>query len=178
MPFAPPPVIPDAVVTEQVIYYEIRGRNARELARDMAARGPVGPGGRHYWAYTSPTVTWTFDTRQHGSSCVVIGPSVRVTITIHMPRWTPPRGVEPSLTASWGHLVAALLAHERQHAQFARDAGRNLVRLMRDHGQAAHCDELDQQLQQLGRRILADQGEKDRELDARTRHGARDGVSF
>lgn len=176
-PPLPPPVVPAPVIREDVRYYAIEGRNEPELVAQMNAKGYPGEG-RRYWAYTSPQLSWSFDVKDVGGRCALVDPKVSLTITTTLPSWTPPSGTSAAMVAKWRELDRAMRHHEGEHAQIARDMAAALVALMRDHGTDVSCDRLDALMQAEGRAIMQRADAAGRQLDARTGHGASEGVAL
>ncbi|CAM0998988.1 DUF922 domain-containing protein [Rhodanobacter sp. Root179] len=176
-PPLPPPTIPAPVIQEDARYYVIEGRSESELVAQMNARGYQDKDGR-YWGYTSPQLKWSFDTQPVEGRCNLVDPKVVLTITTTLPAWTPPAGTSAAMTAKWRALDRAIRHHEGEHAQIARDAARELVALMREHQRGVSCGDLDASLQAQGRMIMRRAEAANVELDKRTGHGAREGVTI
>ena len=149
----PPVVVPEPVVREHIAYYEITGSREEDLVREMSRKGPKNPDGK-YWAVTDAHVSWSYDVRLQGGACVVVKPSVLVSIVITLPSWKPPAGIDAKIVAKWNRMLDALKKHEEEHAQFSRDTGDALTSLMREHASDTTCARLDATLGARGRAIL------------------------
>jgi len=176
-PPLPPPAIPALVIQEEVRYYAIEGRNEPELVAQMNTKG-YASGSDRYWAYTSPQLTWNFDVKVVGGSCVLVDPKVSLTITTTLPSWTPPPGTSATVVAKWHELGRAMRHHEGEHAEIARTMAGALVALMREHHADVSCDHLNAFLQAKGRVIMQRADAAGIRLDAQTRHGASEGVAL
>lgn len=87
--------IPDEIVRKNAVHYDIAGKTERDLTKEMntkgpfSVRGPFSKDGPRYWGLTTPSVFWTYDTKQIDSGgCALIRPNVVVTITIILPHLT------------------------------------------------------------------------------------------
>ncbi|MET0935206.1 MAG: DUF922 domain-containing protein [Luteibacter sp.] len=173
----PPIVVPDPVIRDRTAYYEVVGAHEPDLVREMNEKGPAKADGT-YWAFTETGTSWTYDTKITGAACVIVKPMVTVSINMTLPKWTPPPGVDQKVVGKWNAMYAALHRHEGEHAQFARDTAHALTALMREHPSDSTCERLDAYLQAHGREITEREKQRNAELDARTGHGAAEGVGI
>jgi predicted secreted Zn-dependent protease len=174
---APPVTIPEPVIRERTAYYEVVGSREPDLVRELNEKGPTKAADT-YWAFTDAGTSWSYDTRMHGAVCVIVKPSVVVAINTTLPHWTPPPGVDGRVVGKWNAMEKALRHHEDEHAQFARDTGKAVTALMREHPTDATCERLDAYLQARGRTLTDNASKQNLELDARTGHGSKEGVAI
>jgi len=174
--FAPPPavVVPDTVIEERTSHYDIKATDEPGLVKEMNEKGPKGS----YWAYTNAGISSWWDTKQVGSTCVLVRSGVRVNINILYPAWVPPKGVKPQVIAKWEAMYTALVRHEGEHAQFARDQGNALTALLREHSSDSSCERLDSYLRKKSDDLQSKREAADRDLDTRTGHGSKEGVAI
>jgi predicted secreted Zn-dependent protease len=177
--FAPPPavVVPDTMVVERNNHYDIKATTEPEIVHEMQAKGPAGFDST-YWAYTNAGVSFSYDTHQVGAYCVLVKPNVHVSINITLPAWTLPPGTRPAVVAKWNALYKAIVHHEGEHAQIARDSGDAITALLRSHPRDSSCKKLDAYLQEKAAPITAAREKANSDLDARTQHGAKEGVAI
>jgi predicted secreted Zn-dependent protease len=107
-----------------------------------------GPKG--FWAYTTWHVDWT------------PGCQVSLTVSYTFPEHLRPEAMPRALRLRWQAMLVALKQHEQGHAALGAKARRAV--------QAARC----RNTGPIFARIAAEE----REYDAKTRHGARDGVTL
>jgi predicted secreted Zn-dependent protease len=106
---APLSAVAQPTVSATTGYYEIQGRSAAQLKKQMARRGPKG-----FWAYTTWHVRWTGDCR------------VSLEVSYTFPRWTNRDGASASLRQRWDRMITNLMLHERGHEQNGRNAAREI----------------------------------------------------
>lgn len=174
--FAPPPavVVPDTVIVESASHYDIKAIDEPGLVKELNEKGPKGS----YWAYTNVGISSWWDTKQVGSTCVLVNPGVRVNINILYPAWNPPKGVKPRVIAKWEAMYAALVRHQGEHAQFAKDQGNALTALTREHSSDSSCELLDSYLRKKSDDLQSKREAEDRDLDKRTADGSKEGVAI
>jgi predicted secreted Zn-dependent protease len=128
-----------------VSYYGVKGVTVNELIRNLNRHRGAGS-----WAYT----TWRV-TRPGCSTTLVIRQT--------LPRWLDRARATARVQKKWDRFYAALLAHEAEHVQIARNA-------------AAAADALScsAEYAQVVRKWMA----TERTLDQRTRHGIRSGATL
>jgi predicted secreted Zn-dependent protease len=177
--FAPPPVVvvPDTVIVERTSHYDVNATDEPGIVKEMNEKGPTGGDGT-YWAFTNGGVSSSWDTRQVGSKCVLVNPRVRVSINIVYPSWVPPSGVKPLVIAKWDAMLKAMVHHEGEHAQLARDQGHALTAALRAHTNDSSCGRLESYLQGKNAEILKKRDAADVDLDKRTGHGSKEGVAI
>lgn len=107
-----------------------------------------GPDG--FWAYTSWWVSWDATCR------------VDARVSIEMPRLATPEHLTAAEYNTWQSMLVSLLAHERKHGANGISAAKEIA--------AASCVDAQQ--------IIRKWNQKDRILDQRTDHGAREGVEL
>jgi predicted secreted Zn-dependent protease len=174
--FAPPPavVVPDTVIVESASHYDIKATDEPGIVKELNEKGPKGS----YWAYTNGGVSSWWDTRQIGSTCVLVNPGVRVNINILYPAWTPPKGVKPEVIAKWNAMYAALVHHEGEHAQLARNQGNAFTAILREHSSDSSCKRLETYLKKQSDDLQRKREAADLQLDERTGHGSKEGVAI
>lgn len=123
--------------------YGVDATTSSGLVDQMHARGPRG-----YWAYTSWYVEWTGDCQ------------VTAKIVFTMPEHRNAEALDTGLRDGWTAMIAALRAHEEQHAAHGRKAANEIAR---DHCRNGHA-------------IIDKWAREDVLLDARSNHGMKEGV--
>lgn len=93
------------VVTVNTEHYEIQGKSASELMKQMRRHGPKG-----FWAYT----TWSVQSARSrwDGSCIV---SLEINYTY--PRWTNYGSASASLRDRWDRMMTNLRLHEEGHGE-------------------------------------------------------------
>jgi predicted secreted Zn-dependent protease len=174
---APPIVVPDPVITETTVYYDIKGDTARKLAASLNEKGNASTDGS-YWGTVRFSWSWGYETRMVNGQCELVNPTISATITRVYPRWitsiAPPR----ALAAQWNAMQAALTHYENQHVDLIRSAANQVAILMRANGTAKRCSALEVDLYNAGARAFRIAGELRNELDTRSHHGSTEGVKL
>lgn len=91
-------------------YYDVTGRTADELKKQMAKKGPNG-----FWAYTRWYVRWSGDCE------------VELEISYTFPRLADRNRVPLPMRSRWDAMIAKLTAHEEQHGQHGRSAATEIL---------------------------------------------------
>ncbi|UPG90836.1 DUF922 domain-containing Zn-dependent protease [Luteibacter aegosomaticola] len=176
--FAPPVVpIPDPVIVERESFYVIRAVDEPGLVQEMKDKGPADTTG-NYWGYTFANQGFGYDTRMEGGVCVLVKPWVHVSINTVYPSWDQPVHARASAVAKWTPFYQAMRRHEGEHATFARNAGAELVTVMRNHPSDETCAKLDAYIQHEWATISARSAKANKDLDDRTGHGSTEGVAI
>jgi predicted secreted Zn-dependent protease len=109
---------------------------------------------------------------------VLVNPGVRVNINIVYPSWVPPAGVKPQVITKWNAMLKAMVRHEGEHAQFAKDQGTALTAVLREHSHDSSCQRLGSYLKKKSNELQKKRDAADLDLDKRTGHGTKEGVAI
>ena len=168
--------IPQATVFEPALshatitFYYINGSTEDELRTQMLSLGPVDPqDNKPMDAYTMWHIYWNWDgygTRE----CNLDSAEVTYEIVVTLPRWQPAGDVSPRLIKKWNEYMRALSAHEQSHI----DHVVGQITTIREAIQNATCGTAEEAAQAAIRQL----NQWDIDYDARTKHGALEGVIF
>lgn len=161
-------------IDAQDLEYRITGGTARELRAAMNSAGPVVDG-RRWDGATRWHVRWRFRYAARGTSCRMDSVNVMFESRVTLPRWEPPAGVSPELVAQWHGFVDALRLHEYGHRNIGADAGRAILRELRNL-HTIDCSQMSAMANSTARRILDRYRVRERRFDEETGHGRRSGV--
>ncbi|MDR6096341.1 DUF922 domain-containing Zn-dependent protease [Stenotrophomonas sp. SORGH_AS_0321] len=154
-----------------VVHYAIHGTTDRELGSAMRSLAPADPTGRPYPGRADWNVSWTYRWQSQGNRCLLTSPSVQLKGTITLPRWDDRDRADPELQQRWDRFLAALTVHEQGHFQFgvaaADELRRQFVSLKSNKG----CARLEAEVDRLGRAIVEEYQQRDRQYDVETSHG-------
>lgn len=157
-----------------IVYYEVEGRTAGELARSLQQRGPT-LGGKRFFGQTDWTINAAYEWHADVTGCRVQNLVVRLLVRITLPRWTPPPTAPQDLVAAWNRFVRALAAHEHNHRRLADEAA-EAIRWDLATLRYASCATAAARAQKRVAAIIEDYSRRNRLYDARTSHGATEGA--
>lgn len=158
----------------EVVHYDVEGATVDELAQGLRQRGPMTAGERFY-ARTEWTINAEYSWVERDTGCTIENPVVRVAITITMPRWRAARGAPPELLGAWNRFIAALDAHERNHARLATEAA-EAVRWELATLRFPHCTNAETRARQRVADVIEVYNERNRQYDVQTQHGVTEGA--
>jgi predicted secreted Zn-dependent protease len=158
-------------------FYEVAGRNPKELRAEMDKLGPLDSKGVRRDAYTGWSVTWRYGyDRSRGCST---GPvRVKVEVMYTMPRWSMPVDVDPQLHQRWTRYMLNLRRHEDGHRDIGVHAGEEVRRRMEAMSPRADCGELEREADAVGQEVVAKYRAIEKAYDRDTDHGATQGARF
>jgi predicted secreted Zn-dependent protease len=165
------------MVSVRFRYYELRGRSAAELRRQMDESGPKEEG-ESYDARTHWSVRWRFRYESAGSSCRISSASTTVETEILLPRWLDAAQAPAELRARWSRYLQALRLHENGHARFGEQAAAEIEQAILEMPPRPSCPELERSANALAEELIEKYRRSEREYDASTRHGATQGARF
>ncbi|MRG57117.1 Predicted secreted Zn-dependent protease [Phyllobacterium sp. YR620] len=118
-----------ATVLRSYEYFNLNGKTAADLDRELYRRGPVlqKTGQRH------PGMTkMRFESRikygSNGKTCRVVDATIIVHAHVYLPRWAQRRTAPADLAMIWDTLSADIKRHEESHISIARTAAGNMER--------------------------------------------------
>ena|SRR5688572_2323957 len=156
-------------------YYSVTGATLREISQSLAAARPSRTKSNHD-GYTVWNVTWRFSTLPVANGCRLSTFTTSTTISITLPRWVAPTNASDTVKADWQRYIHVLGQHEYRHAQFGLAAAGEIQRRIKEVGDEPNCDNLRQRVQALCQSIVQTHKQLDDAYDARTQHGATEGV--
>ncbi len=165
-------------VTEHYEYYEISGDSEGELRNQLCRKGCVLDSGEKYDSVTRWRWTLNYGYDRTPQTCSVDSFRVDLSIQYRYPRWVPSDGVSPSLVGKWKGYLKNLVAHETGHRDLAVTAAVELSRAVSTLPPARSCSELDREIQALGHERMQQLNTDERNYDAMTEHGKKQGAMF
>lgn len=126
------PAAADVIASKSYSYFDIRGKTADELDRELSRRGPTSSGSsaRHPGA-TKIRFGGEATYIQDNGRCRVGNVKVTVHTQIILPRWNSRRGASKELSMIWDALSSDIKRHEERHAEIARTQARVMERAIR-----------------------------------------------
>lgn len=121
----PNAVLSETVIQKKITYFQIRGKTAEELDKELAYRGPVtkDTGSRHAGATKikfGGSVTYV----QKDGRCYVDRAKVTLSTHLILPQWKNRKGASKELRLIWDTLSRDIKRHEERHAEIARNYAR------------------------------------------------------
>src|SRR5579884_874483 len=172
----PPRAAPLAVtVAARERYYDIAGATAAALRDQIRRFGPADDSGARRDALTVWELEWAYRPAPARDGCALREVRVTLTLTVTLPRWTPPAAAPADLRAAWRTYLERVRVHEAGHGAIAEAAARELLAaLAAVHGPT--CDAARAEATRTAERIVAAGRARNRAYDVETRHGQTQGV--
>jgi predicted secreted Zn-dependent protease len=161
-----------AVIEER--YYPVRGERIEELTTQVdQVRG-------RWAAYSEWHTSWTFALRraEDGTGCTILGGSTAVHVSVTLPSWKKPIGVEPAVEARWEGFLRNLHVHEQGHVTIALQGAAAIDERLDVGFSAASCEAVREQADTAARRIFERYATETRRYDKETRHGLAQGTGL
>jgi predicted secreted Zn-dependent protease len=158
-------------------YYTITGATLPELRQSIRQNRPWKERLEHD-AMTDWRMNWQFTVTPTPGGCRCSTFGTQTTIAITMPRWAAPTNAPDSVREIWRKYSTALGQHEAGHAAIALAVAAELHKRIKSVGEAAGCDELRGRIDLLGRQVVEEHRQREREYDGKTRHGATQGAAL
>jgi predicted secreted Zn-dependent protease len=158
--------------------FAIHGATAQDLRADLSRLGPVGDTGIRGDAYTEYRIAWKFSMTLKGRSCRADNAAVELDVTMRLPSWVPPEGVDAQLIATWDRFSEVLREHEDGHHRLAIAAAAEVRRRLRGRVGAASCLALRKKLDDTVNQVLRDYREKQQDYDRDTDYGRAQGTNI
>jgi predicted secreted Zn-dependent protease len=108
-------------VVTRTTCFDVSGSTMAQLQTSIEANGPRVNDYRRAGA-TRWKVAWTYDF-QIGARCGIADPSVKVTATYLLPRWTDPQTAKGTTREQWDAFMGEVKTHEEGHRDIAVQAG-------------------------------------------------------
>ncbi|MBD9469348.1 DUF922 domain-containing protein [Pseudoxanthomonas sp. PXM01] len=158
-----------------VVYYLVSGSTARQIHRELEAKGPRDEEGRRYHGLAEWQVDWSYGLTQSGGDCVLTDVQVDLQGKITLPAWTPGVKASRGLVNEWARYIEALRRHEHGHYAHGMRAAEE-IRALPGSLASSDCAAMGRSFNSKAMRILDKYRLMDRMYDERTEHGAREGA--
>lgn len=140
----------ETIVNKKTSYFQIGGRTAADLDRELERRGPYtnSTGNRHPGA-TKIKFGGDITYVEHPGRCAV--QSARVTLNVHiiLPRWTNRKRAGKDLGLIWDTLSRDIKRHEERHAEIARQHAKGLEKALVALRPRASCEQVQDAVDRL-----------------------------
>ena len=118
-----------ATVVRTFEYFNLNGRTAADLDRELYRRGPVlQKTGQRHPGMTKMRFESKIKYGSDGKSCRVVDATITVYARVYLPRWKQRRTAPADLAVIWDTLSADIKRHEESHISIARTAAGNMER--------------------------------------------------
>jgi predicted secreted Zn-dependent protease len=139
---------------------------------------PRGADGKRYAAIASARLRWDYTYQTTSDECRIGTALVLLDIHYQLPRWTGQASAPRALGDAWEAYLEKVLAHEREHGEYARKAAGELETALLRMPARRYCDEVGKAVNDLAREVEQELRRNDDEYDKRTMHGFTEGAIF
>lgn len=170
---------PVPVVNTYYNYYSVSGNTVLALQSQMQQFGPFNElEERHYAAYTSWYVEWSYDYAMTDRGCKITSTEGKVDITFTLPRWDIPPNTPQSLVSAWNQFLTAVQIHENGHVDHGISAGTEILHLLNHLPAYPSCQDLKTAAGAATQQIIQYYNQQDLAYDRETQHGLTQGAIF
>ncbi|HEU4749101.1 MAG TPA: DUF922 domain-containing protein [Gemmatimonadaceae bacterium] len=163
---------------QDVTQYEVTGNSVPELRASIHTRARLQPDRTGFAGYTRWSLSWTYASSTMGPrGCTPNGVQVELELAVRYPTWADSASADPSVQSEWQRYLAALKAHEANHAAIALRGANRLARELRMMI-APSCGMLQPDGQMRAADIVSAILEENKRYDEATRHGATEGATL
>lgn len=163
---------------QDVTQYEVTGNSIPELRASIRTRARLQPDRTGFAGYTRWSLGWRYARSTMGPrGCSADGVQVDLELAVRYPTWADSASADPEVRSEWQRYLAALKAHEANHAAISLRGANRLARELRMMV-APSCGMLQLEAQTRATDIMSAIREENRRYDETTRHGATEGASL
>lgn len=103
-------------------YYNVYGYSLDQVRSQLQSCAPNG-----YFAYTSYTMSWTYDFKQNSAGrCVVANVGVGIRTIVQYPSWQDADQSSGDVRLRWNRMMDSLVVHESGHVQRSTTTAKGL----------------------------------------------------
>lgn len=160
------PAAAEVIASKSYSYFDIRGKTADELDRELSRRGPTSSGSsaRHPGA-TKIRFGGEATYIQDNGRCRVGNVKVTVHTQIILPRWNNRRGASKELSMIWDALSSDIKRHEERHAEIARNQGRAMERAIHALPPQRNCEAMQELVSDESARGIEEHDQQQAQFD-------------
>ena len=155
-----------ASIEKKYSYFNIYGKSAEDLDREIAKRGPklLLTGTRHPGA-TSMNFGLKTKISNDGTYCKLERAFVTLDLRVTLPRWKNRPRASEDMALMWDTLSSDIKRHEERHALIARSYAIDLERALESLPRDRDCKRLQTKAEALSDKLLAEHAEAQAEFD-------------
>lgn len=150
----------EIMVRESVQYYEVQGRNARELWADIGDEAHYivksGGEGTHAIASAALKPRWQFTTQRTSTHCWISDVNIELDVLYTYPRWVNAPNAALELRQGWEQYARFLERHEEHHTQIAVEALSQVEPAILRLGAYPNCEQVIRAAQQIALNLWRD----------------------
>ena len=160
------------------VFYRVGGNTAEEIRADIIKKTPVTHNSKQYVAYTKWNVNWRFWWLDKEDSCEITRVSTTLDIVYTMPKLKQTSSMPDSLITHWQKYNSALSSHEQGHKDLGVRAAVEVENQISNMGQRRSCEQLEIDANKIGKSVINDYSQIEKEYDRTTNHGLNTGAVF
>ena len=165
-----------AEVSETLTYktYPVEHKSGASLLQVLDAASPIRDEGKVFHGHTSWQVRWRFHwNKVLNAACALTRVETTVSGEITLPDLV---SADPEVRREFSSYVESLRRHELGHFRIARDVAERIDQGIAALPPMASCTALQETANQLGKRLLEEARQEERDYDRATQHGRSEGV--
>jgi predicted secreted Zn-dependent protease len=159
-------------------YYAVAGCTADEIAASLRRTTTQSSAGRYEVGITNSTTRYSYKYEESGGQCRLKGASISSDITVTLPDLPNTQGISPNTLARWNAFMTAIRAHEQGHVDIVLKSAGVMKATFEGTTQVLPCQQLEATLKGSVQRETDVANAANEAFDARTNHGANEGVAF
>ncbi len=161
------------VINIETHYYEVDGKNAQEIRKDMKRKHPDA-----YDAYTAWRVDWRFFWFETAKDCHLTKVKTTVGVKFTLPKLVENNQADKETQQRWARYYQALIEHENGHRDFGIRTAEAIESALLAMGSRQNCIILERDANNLGYGILNQAIADEKQYDIDTQHGMKYGAVF
>jgi predicted secreted Zn-dependent protease len=150
----------------EMTWFRVGGLTLRELNASKEANGPFNDiVAARVWGQTGWRIRWKFAHDLSKGDCRIGTFTVTVASRMWLPKWEEYNLATPEVRGKWDAFYKGLVVHENGHKANGIKAGNDLARRLRGMKPYADCARLNDDITQIGTRIMSEYDLVDRAFD-------------
>ena len=162
-------------VNEKYDLYDINGKTADQLRKEMRQRGTKWNDGATYAAETSWDIRYDYDIFHEEGRCSIKSVKTDVDIVYHLPHMVS-SAPDSELTVLWGEFFGHLKRHEFGHKDIAVKAAAEINEILTSLGNFSNESELEREATRRTEEKFCSMKQIQIEYDHKTKHGETQGA--
>ncbi len=171
-------VVAEPTVKLKINYYDISGRTASEIRKNLDRKSPVRVSGASYDAHTKWYVRWNYRWNKSEELCTIVRVDVSVDVQMMMPKLKISNSFPEALAKKWDAYIQALLRHENGHKDIGVRAAKKIENKILNMPSQRTCKQLEINANDIGNKIIKDFSVIEKTYDRKSNHGMNDGAVF
>lgn len=162
------------IINEKYEYYTVNPKSAEDLIKALNKASPLRKkNGQVLYGRLNFDMKWNYSWKTNNGQCQMDTVTINLAITFVLPKL---KKTDPKIDRVWNKWYPNLIKHENKHRDLAVRMASRIENSFLGMPRKPNCEQLNNQANKIGMRLLDELDSQNVEYDNRTNHGESEGA--